>query len=199
MEWKKVLNSPHSAQLRRELPVETAAALGAINIIEGIERLLFALDDSGTLIILEGDFDRVALKGSAASEGAEIKTYKSAEIIVPEEAEEDDVLMALISAKHILLGFEATLMRAIDRAEKSRATNRAPGFDLWIGTPTTETGWQIGDTLRVFRNGIWTPVESTERPQGAKPPDPAGKIRIYGLDEGVREVPLENPKPTPSK
>jgi hypothetical protein len=178
MEWRKVLGSPDSARLRRELPPDAAAALGAINIIEGIDRLLLASDDSGTLIVLEGNFDRNALKGSAASEGAIVKPYKAVEIIAPAEAAEDDVVMGLVSAKHILLGYEATLTRAIDRAETNRGVNRAAGYDLWVLTPEKEKGWRIGET----------------EPAAAPPDEPGGKIRIYGLDEGVREIDLVKPK-----
>src|SRR5688572_21050923 len=151
MEWRKVLDSPYNARLRRELPSDAAGALGAINIIEGIDRLVLATTDTEQLIVLEGNFDRNGLKGSAASEGAVVKPYKNVELIVAAEHEEDDVVMALISAKHILLGYEATLTRAIDRAATARAVNPAAGFDLWISVGSATTGWQIGDSLRVSR------------------------------------------------
>jgi hypothetical protein len=191
MEWRKVLESPHSRQLRSELPSDAATALGAINIIEGIERLVLANDDSGPLIVLEGSFDSNALKGAAASEGAVVRTYRNVDLIIPAEHEEDDVVMALINARHLLLGYEATLMRAIDRAPSTRAINPAAGFDLWISSGSTTTGWQLGNTLRVARNGVWDVPADQPR---AQPPDPSGKIRIYGLDEGVREIQLGRPK-----
>ena len=195
MEWRKVLDSPYNAQLRRELPSDAASALGAINIIEGIERLVLVSDDSGSLIVLEGDFDRTALKGSAANEGAVVKPYKNVELIVPAEHEEDDVVMALVSAKHLLLGYESNLMRAVDRASTARAVNPAAGFDLWMSGGSVRRGWQIGETLRVSRNGVWdAPVEKPEQEQPVQPPDPSGKIRIYGLEEGVREIQLDKTK-----
>jgi hypothetical protein len=222
MEWRKVLESPYSAQLRRELPPESAAALGALNIIEGIDRVVFAVEESGSLIVLEGDFDRLALKDSAAREGATVKPYKNVEIITPADVADDDVLTALVSAKHILLGYERILTRAIDRAEKSRAANRASGYDLWIATDRSQIGWQIGENLKIsgttaakqavalefktqadyepsagrirahVENG--TPL-TAEAVQAERPPDrPGGTIRIYGLEEGVREIPLSKPK-----
>lgn len=221
MEWRKVLESPYSAALRRELPPETAAALGGINIIEGIERLVLAADEPGTLIVLEGTFDRLALKDSAASEGAIVKLYKGMEIIAPADFAEDDVLMALVGARHILLGYERTLTRAIDRAETSRAGNRASKYDLWIAAGASEVGWHIGETLMVsgknktldvalefknpseyaayagrFRTQVesGTPPVAIEPARQESPPDPSGKIRIYGLDEGVREIQLTKPK-----
>jgi hypothetical protein len=195
MEWRKVLESPYNSQLRRELPPDAASALAGINIIEGIDRLVLANGETGPLIVLEGNFDPNALKGSAASEGAVVKAYKTAELIVPAEPEEDDVVMALVSAKHILLGYEAALMRAIDRAPAARAVNPAAGFDLWISAGSAVTGWQIGDTLRVFRNGVWdAPAGKAPQQEPTRPDDPGGKIRIYGLEEGVREIPLGKSK-----
>jgi hypothetical protein len=222
MEWRKVLDSPYGALLRRELPPETAAALGAINIIEGIERLVLAVDGSGTLIVLEGDFDRLALKDSAAREGASVKPYKAVEIITPPDFTDDDVLIALVSTRHILLGYESTLTRAIDRAETNRGRNRASGYDLWIATDVSEIGWHIGESMKVsgttplrqtvalefkkpseyepYAGRVRGHVESgtpltVEPVRQEPPPDPSGKIRIYGLDEGVREIPLTRPKP----
>jgi hypothetical protein len=247
MEWRKVLESPYSSSMRRELPPDAAATLSAINIIEGIERLILARDEAGDIIALEGAFDPALLKDAAAREGAAVKPYKSAEIIAPAEFEEDDVLMAIVSAHQILLGREQTLMRAIDRAGKSRAVNRSAGFDLWIAAERpspqverSEIGWRIGPSLQVFsklrlantvagdftirgesgvelnatgdgRNfqtrtefkhaaelephagRIRAMLESAQ--PSAAPPVSDGKIRIYGLDEGVREIDLSKPKP----
>jgi hypothetical protein len=247
MEWRKVLESPYSAAIRRELPPDAASTLGAINIIEGIERLILARDGAGDIIVLEGSFDTALLKDSAASEGAAVKAYKKAEIIIPADSAEDDVLMALIDPRRILLGYEKTLMAAIDRAEKNRASNRAAGFDLWIAAerPSTrversEIGWRIGPSLQVssklrLANAVtgdfavrgetgvvlnakgdgrnfetmteFKQVADLEPHAGSirallenaqpssPPPDAGGKIRIYGLEEGVREIPLSPAKP----
>jgi hypothetical protein len=194
MEWRKVLESPYSAQLRRELPADAAAALGTINIIEGIERVVLATDDAGPLIVLEGNFDRNALKGSAATEGAVVTQYRDVELIGPAEPEQDDVLMALVSAKCILLGYQTALTRAIDRAPATRPINAAAGFDLWISAGPSTTGWHIGDRLRVFRNGSWDSKTDKPQPEAATSDGPDRKIRIYGLEDGVREVDLGTSK-----
>lgn len=236
-----MLDSPYNVALRRELPAESAAKLASINIIENIERVILASEQTETLIVLEGTFDVTSLKETAAREGAVITQYKDAEILAASDAGEQDVAMAIAAPRFILLGRSATLADAIDRAATARALNRAAGFDLWVATEqaaahveSSEVGWQIGPTLRVsgrlrlrhpiigdlpleaftatgdgrnmqfaaefkspaeyapFAGRIRTLVESAQ-PYSA-PVNSSGKIRIYGLEEGVREIPLTKSK-----
>jgi hypothetical protein len=234
MEWKRVLESPLSAAVRREIPRAAAPALAGINFIEGIERVVWTPE----LLVLEGSFDLQHLKEMAIADGGVAKTYKKVELLG--SSGEEGTRVALVSSSLVLLGPEEALNRAIDRSEKSKATGPS-GYDLWVRTTGQDLlrhdfGLRIADDVgvtsvlryrseaaagaaidraaafgltgsqssaevtlsghisreefqkRQWRSAIETPQpEARSHQQSSKP----GVIRIYGLDEGVREIPLK--------
>ena len=62
MEWKRVLDSPLSAAVRREIPPAAAPVLASVNFIEGISHAVW----TPGLVVLEGSFDLERLKDMAA-------------------------------------------------------------------------------------------------------------------------------------
>jgi hypothetical protein len=231
MEWKRVLNSPLSAEVRREIPPAAVSALAGINFIEGIERVVWTPD----LIVLEGTFDIARLKDMAVSDGGVVLPYRDMEVVGP--AEKEGTAIAL-SPSVVLLGSNSVVRAAIDRAGKSKTPN-PPGFDLWTRTTGPgfvrhEFGVRLGDNVQVsstlrytteeaaraavsnapefrlagssrgveatlsallppddFKARQWrSTIEALQTAVAAKPKTPA-MIRIYGLDEGVKEIPLK--------
>lgn len=228
MDWKRVLNSPLSAELRREIPPQAAPVLASINFIEGIDRVVW----TPGLVVLEGSFDLDRLKDMATSDGGAVKPYKKAELLAP--AEDDAPFVGLVSPTLVLLGSPDLVRAAIDRAEKSKAPEPAP-YDLWIRTVGStfdnhefgvrlDTGVAISSKIRFrdeanataivdgsealgltasrqgkeatlsghfsnedFRRRQWRPA--IESPEVEKPTSHPGVIRIYGLDDGVKELP----------
>ena len=234
MEWKRVLESPLSAAVRREIPPPAAPALASINFIEGIERVVWTPD----LLVLEGSFDLQRLKEMAISDGGVSKNYNKVEFLG--SSGDEGTRVALVSASLVLLGPEKALKRAIDRSEKSKATGPS-GYDLWVrstgqdlvrhdfGLRITEdvsvtsllryrseeaaraaldraaafglTGSQSSAEVSLsghisreeFQKRPWRSAIETPQPEARarQQPSQPGVIRIYGLDEGVREIPLK--------
>jgi hypothetical protein len=228
MEWKRVLESPLSAAVRREIPPPAASALGSINFIEGIERVVWTPE----LLVLEGDFDLQRLKDMAVADGGVVRTYKKAELLSP--SGDEGARVALVSASLLLLGTEDVVKAAIDLAQISKAPGPS-GYDLWVRTTGPDllrhefslriggdvdiasrlryrsqesareavdrasafgmTGSQDGAEAALsahvsresFTKRHWRVAIETVRQPSSKP----GVIRIYGLDEGVREIPLK--------
>lgn len=225
MDWRKVLESPYSAQLRREVPAEAATVLGGVNFIQGIEHALLAKDASGDILVLDGRFDFAQLRELATSEGAKVDAESGVEIMVPPDAGDDATLLALLPPRRILLGRRDAIEAALDRSAKGGgAPASAAGMDLYVRTPGS---WVALKTVarRVLATGridlphevigigdngpfrmsspdgkvvlFTAEFQSREEfePHAGKlrefrpPPPPAsGKIKIYGLAEGVREV-----------
>lgn len=240
MEWKRVLESPMSAALRREIPPAAVPVLSNINFIEGIERVVW----TPGLAVLEGSFDLQKLKDMAGADGGTAKSYKNAELLVP--AEQAGTHVGLVSRSIVMLGGEAEIKAAIDRSERP-VDAFSSGYDLWIRMPgsgisrhefavrlagdnlhltsrliyTTEaaartasenaaafglSGRQAGAEARLsgsfsrdeFSRREWrSAIESAAaNPDQAvaevqQEPRKPGVIRIYGLDEGVKEIPLK--------
>jgi hypothetical protein len=235
MEWKRVLESPLSASVRREIPLAAVPVLSSINFIEGIERVIW----TPGFIVLEGTFDLQRLKDMAVADGGVVRTYKKAELLGP--AEEGGTHVGLVSSSLVLLGSESDLKGAIDRSEKGKDSGPG-GYDLWIRTAVSgikrhEFGLRLGHenvqitskllytsdasaraaaenatafgltgrqsgvetfltgspsrdefTRREWRSAIETLQSSKATPVESSKP---GVIRIYGLDEGVKEIPLK--------
>jgi hypothetical protein len=234
LQWKRVLESPLSAAVRREIPKTAAPALSSINFIEGIERVIWTPE----LLVLEGAFDLQHLKDMAAADGGSAKSYNKVEILGP--SEDQGTRVGLVSPSLVLIGSEDAIKSAIDRSGKSKAT--APlGYDLWIRTAGPDlllhefsiritdavgvrsrlryrsedaartaierataigmTGSQNGAeavlassmtrgefTKRQWRSTMEGLAEAEPpRQESSKP----GVIRIYGLDEGVKEIQLK--------
>jgi hypothetical protein len=230
MEWKRVLESPLSAAIRREIPSEATPALAGINFIEGIERVVWTPE----LLALEGNFDLQRLKDMATADGGAVTTYNKVELLG--SPDENGTRVALVGTSLLLLGSEDTLRRSIDRSGRTNGSGPS-GYDLWVrtsgpdlirsefgirlaenvdvtarlrfrsedaarataeGAPTFGlTGWHEGVEARLsgrisreeFKKRQWrSRIESIDPvpPQASKP----GVIRIYGLDEGVKEIPL---------
>jgi hypothetical protein len=222
MEWKRVLESPLSASIRREIPPSAIPALSGINFIEGIERAIW----TPGLVVLEGSFDLERLKDMALGDGGVVKAYKKAE------------QLGLVGPTLVLLGPTNKLKAAIDRSEK--ATNTGPGdYDLWIRTTGAEFqrhdfGIQLSSDVRVTSklrctsdtsaraavengstfgmsgtnsgmeaslSGRFSREEFTKRQwrtaleslptTSQTPPRKPDVIRIYGLEGGVKEIPLK--------
>jgi len=238
MEWKRVLESPLSASLRREIPAAAVPVLASINFIEGIERVVW----TPGMVVMEGVFDLDKLKEMATADGGAVKLYKKAELLAP--AEQGTTFVGLVSPNLILLGREAEIKAAIDRSEKGKEWG-PPGYDLWIRTSgsgftrhdfavrtterevqlssrvsyaTAESARTASDNAPVFglsaRQGgteailtgsfsrdefakrQWRPIieslhSSESLPATEAEPRKPGVIRIYGLDEGVKEIPLK--------
>ena len=230
MDWRKVLDSPYSAELRREIPAEAVAVLKGINFIQGIEHALLAKHGQGDILVLEGRFDWTELRELATSEGAKIEVDGSAEIVVPPDAEEDATLLAFIPPRRILLGRRDSIEAAVDRAAQGAGTLApAAAADLYVRTPDswvslTTDGRRVQasgridlphEVIGIGDNGpirmtspdgkavLWTaefqskeefaPHAGKLRQFRAAPAPAAGKIRIYGLEGGVREVPMPQP------
>jgi len=236
MEWKRVLDSPLSAAVRREIPPVATPAFANINFIEGIERVIWTPE----LLVLEGSFDLLGLKNMAMADGGASRTYNKVEIIGSSEGE--GVRIGLFGESLVLLGEEDAVKRAIDRADKSKFSGPS-GYDLWVRTTGNDLmrhdfGIRIGNgvdltsrlryrsedvaqtavnraavfgmtgsrngadaalsghfTREEFANRPWRSALETLQtaesvPQQQQPSKP-GVIRIYGLDEGVREIPLK--------
>lgn len=233
MEWKRVLESPLSASIRREIPPTAIPALSGINFIEGIERAIW----TPGLIVLEGSFDLERLKEMAVGDGGVVKAYKKAELIGPPGQE--GAQLGLVGPTLVLLGSTDKLKAAIDRSEK--ATNTGPGdYDLWTRTSGSEFqrhdfGIQLSSDVRVtsklryasdtsaraavenastfgmsgtnsgmeaslsgrfsreeFTKRQWrTALETLPTTAQTPPPRKPDVIRIYGLEGGVKEIPLK--------
>jgi hypothetical protein len=229
MEWKRVLDSPLSAPVRREIPPAAAPVLAGLNFIEGIERVLWTPD----LVVLEGAFDAQRLKDMALADGGVAVMHRKVEVLGPSESE--GTHMGLVGSSLLLLGTGDAVKAAIDRAQTSKAAGPS-GFDLWVRSGKQDFGIQIGERVRVsstvryvseelaraaadnasaldmtgVARGLevsysadvdrrelgrrqWrTAIESIAdaRPASREPRKP-GVVRIYGLDDGVKEVPLK--------
>jgi hypothetical protein len=231
MEWRRVLDSPLSAEVRREIPPGAIPALAGINFIEGIERVVW----TPGLIVLEGSFDVNRLKDMAVSDGGVVTPYRNAELVQP--TEKGGSVISLTPSV-VLLGSGDLIRAAIDRAEKSKATGPT-GFDLWTRTTGKEYvkhefGVRLGERIHVsstiryasedsargaashaqelkmaasakgvetsisamllpdeFRARQWRSTIETLTTASVKPPQAPGMIRIYGLEEGVKEIPLK--------
>lgn len=230
MDWRRVLDSPYSAQLRREIPPEAAAVLKGINFIEGIEHALLAKDATGDILVLEGKFDFAKLRELATTEGATVESAGGVEIVVPEDAEEEATLLAFVPPRRILLGRRDSIDAAVRRAAQGgKGPVTASGADLYVRTPSSWVALKldgrgvqatgridlphevigIGDNgpirmsspdgKAVLFNAEFLSKQEFEAHAGklrefrpAAPPA-AGKIKIYGLEEGVREIPMPQP------
>jgi hypothetical protein len=147
MEWKRVLESPLSAAVRREIPPAASPVLASVNFIEGISHAVWTPE----LVVLEGTFDIERLKGMAVSDGGTVKPYKKAELLAP--SEHDGTYVALVSGSVVLLGKEEAIKAAIDRSEKQKVVGPS-GYDLWVRTsspdiPKHEFRLQISEGIRV--------------------------------------------------
>ena len=147
MQWKRVLNSPMSAEVRREIPLNATPVLAGINFIEGIDSVVW----TPGLTVLEGSFDVQRLKDMAVADGGIVVPYKAMEVAGP--AEKEGTVIGL-SSSIVLLGSSATVRSAIDRAEKSSAVGPPGAYDLWIRTAGSgfvrhEFGVRIGDRILV--------------------------------------------------
>jgi hypothetical protein len=127
MDWKRVLESPLSAAIRREIPATAAPVLASVNFIEGISHAVW----TPGLVVLEGAFDLERLKDMATADGGTVKQYKKAELLAP--AEDGGTHVGLVSSSVVLLGVEENVKAAIDRAEKLKSVGPT-GYDLWIRT-----------------------------------------------------------------
>lgn len=237
MEWKRVLESPSSASLRREIPPAAVPVLSSINFIDGIERVVW----TPGLAVLEGSFDLQKLKDMALADGGVVKAYRKAELLAP--ADQDGTHVGLVNPSLVMLGLESEIKSAIDRGEKGKDWS-APGYDLWIRTSgpgfsrhefalrlvdqnvqvnskltypsemsaraaaenapmLSMTARQIGQetnltgsfsreqfATREWRTAIENMHSSTSADSGREPGKPA-VIRIYGLEGGVKEIPLK--------
>ena len=125
MEWRRVLDSPLSAAVRREIPPSAVPALANVNFIEGIERIIWTPE----LLVLEGSFDLAHLKEMAIADGGASTAYNKIEMLGPAEGE--GARVGLVSDSLVLLGQESAVKRAIDRSEKSKFAGPS-GYDLWI-------------------------------------------------------------------
>jgi hypothetical protein len=238
MEWKRVLQSPLSAAVRREIPPAASPVLASVKFIEGISHALW----SPGLVVLEGSFDLERLKEMATSDGGTVQQYKKAELLAPSEKE--GTYVGLVSGSVVLLGSEEKVKAAIDWSEKQKVTGPT-GYDLWVRTSgagfekhefrvqmaedvqlsstirySSEilartaienaaafglTGSQTGADVSLngkfsraeFAKRQWRPaIESlpSEAVSSAQPEPPSshpGVIRIYGLEGGVKEIPLK--------
>ena len=229
MEWKRVLDSPLSAPVRREIPPAAAPVLAGLNFIEGIERVAW----TPGLVVLHGTFDLARLKDMAVSDGGVAVVHRMVEVIGPAESEGTHI--GLVSPSLLLLGTGHAVMAAIDRAQTSKAAGPS-GFDLWVRSGKQEFGVVLGDKIRVtstvryasdelarvaaenaatldlsgaargaevsysadvdpqdFARRQWrTAIESlSEARVVSREPRKPGVVRIYGLDEGVKEIPLK--------
>jgi hypothetical protein len=229
MEWKRVLNSPLSVPLRREIPLAAAPVLAGLNFIEGIERVVW----TPGLVVLHGTFDVPRLREMALADGGIVVAHRTVDVIGPMESEGTHI--ALVNTSLLLLGTGNAVKAALDRAQTGRAEEPS-GFDLWVRSGKQDFGVQLGDRIRItstvrypsehaaraaaenastldmsgaargaevsysadvdprdFGRRQWrTAIESLAdaRPVSREPRKP-GVVRIYGLDEGVREVPLK--------
>jgi hypothetical protein len=134
MEWRKVIGSPYRDAIRREIPPAAAPYLNGINFIQGIDRVLIALQDKSPLIVLNGRMDPEKLRQMAMADGGKSQKYKGAELLLSTDDAASDTQMAVLSDSTVLLGDRATLMGAIDRSASARRgeTNPALGYDLWV-------------------------------------------------------------------
>ena len=231
MEWKRVLNSPLSAEVRREIPPNAVPVLSGINFIEGIETVVW----TPGLTVLEGTFDQQRLKDMAVSDGGVVTPYKTMELVGPPEKE--GTVIGL-SPSVVLLGTGEMVRAAIDRAEKSKAVGPS-GYDLWTRTAGSaflrhDFGVRLGEKIQVsskvryaseasaraaagnasqfdltgsatgaeasvsamlppdqFRRRQWRATIESLQTATADPQRKPGVVRIYGLDEGVKEVTLK--------
>lgn len=240
LEWRKVLDSPWSAEIRREIPASAAPMLGSVNFIEGIERVIHASSLKWAVLILQGTFDRDRLREMATADGGVSRSYKGVDILLPGEQASGPNL-AIVNERTLLIGDAGAVTAAIDGAGQT-PLDRSAGADLWVHSApggeiesyqfslsiepqglrmnarirarnaeaasvlaantavydvsTTLTGTDVVVTGRFTReefarrSGHWR--TSLERLQAEPPPrtQSPGKVLIYGLDEGVREVPL---------
>ncbi|HYP09342.1 MAG TPA: hypothetical protein VER03_24165 [Bryobacteraceae bacterium] len=232
MEWKSVLNSPFSAEVRREILPAAVPALASINFIEGIERVVW----TPGLVVLEGSFDVPHLRDMAVADGGAVTRHGNLELVG--SAGNDGTAIAL-SPGIVLLGSKDVLRAAVDRSEKNKATNPGSTFALWSRTAGEgfvrhEFGIRLSETIQLSSTVRYTTEEAarkasenasafklTSSTRGAEasfsaalapqdfakrqwrvaietlhssartPPASPGKIRIYGLDEGVKEIPLK--------
>ena len=238
MEWKRVLDSPLSAAVRREIPPAAAPVLASVNFIEGISHAVW----TPGLVVLEGSFDLERLKDMARSDGGSVQAYRNAELLAP--AEEEGTYVGLVSASLVLLGSEANVKAAIDRSEKQKSSGPT-GYDLWVrssgsdfakhefqvqmnqevrlkstirytsddaaraavekASPFGLTGSQTGAEAafigsfspadfakRQWRSAIEGLQRSTVSTAQPEPPSShPGVIRIYGLEGGVKEIPIK--------
>ena len=231
MEWKRVLDSPLSAEVRREIPPTAVPVLAGINFIEGIERVVW----TPGLVVLEGSFNVDRLKDMAVSDGGVVTPYRNVELVEP--AEKGGTVIS-VSPSIVLLGSGDLVRAAIDRGEKSKASGPT-GYDLWTRTTGVayvkhEFGVKLGERIQVsstiryaseesargaashaqalkmsassqgvetsisamllpeeFRARQWRSTIESLPTASVKPPQTPGMIRIYGLDEGVKEIPLK--------
>ena len=225
MHWRKVLESPYSVQLRREVPAEAAAILKGIHFIEGIEQALLAKDASGDILVLDGKFDFTHLRELVVSEGAAIETGGPVELVVPPDADEETALLAFSPPRRILLGRRASIEAAIERAlERGGSRPEGAAGDLYIRTPTSWVALKVDgarvqaagriqlahEVIGISDNGAirmnspdgrtvnfaadfnskeeFEPYAGRLREFQLPAERAGGTIRIYGLEEGVREV-----------
>jgi hypothetical protein len=155
-EWRKVLDSPYSEVIRREIPVSVSPLLGGINFVEGIERVLVGGGGRSALLVLEGRFDAYRLREMATSDGGVSKPYKKAELLLPAGDEESGTQMAVIGDSIVLLGDRATMMAAIDRAtaNATRPASRASGADLWVFERAPGPGVELQEFALFIRDGL---------------------------------------------
>jgi hypothetical protein len=235
MEWKRVLNSPVSAELRREIPSNAVPALSKLNFIDGIERVVW----TPTLVVLEGTFDVAQLRQAALADGGTAIQYKQLELVTP--VEKDGTSIGLMPSIVLLAPADA-IRAAVDRSERRSGDGPSGSYDLWIRTAGSgirrhDFGLRVGQSIAVastvayeseelarvasgnaselqllssvsrgdavfsasltpaaFSERQWrTAIEAlhTRASTAAKESRTPGKIRIYGLDEGVREIPLK--------
>lgn len=232
MEWKRVLDSPLSASVRREIPPTALPVLGGINFIEGIERVVWMPG----LVVLEGSFDSVRLRDSAVADGGVLTSHRQMELVTP--ADKDGTAIGL-SPSLVLLGSADTIKAAIDRSEKNKSEDLSAGYDLWVrtageGFARHDFGLRVSENVRLtsvlrylsedsarvatvnapefqltasqaraqtsfhatlsneaFQARQWRTAIETLHTRVPKPAKTPGVIRVYGLDEGVKEIPLK--------
>ena len=238
MEWKRVLDSPLSAPVRREIPPAAAPVLASVNFIEGISHAVWTPD----LVVLEGSFDLERLKDMAGADGGSVKRYRNTELLAPAEGE--GTYVGLVSSSVVLLGSEASVKAAVDRSEKQKSAGPT-GYDLWVrtsgpdfakhefqvqidegirlkstirytsdelartavqnasayGLTGSQTGSEAAFTGRLSREEFakrqWRsaiedlPKGLVSNTQPEAPSSHPGVIRIYGLEGGVKEIPIK--------
>lgn len=171
MEWKKVLNSEYSELIRREVPSAAAAALASINVIEGIERILLAIDGDTRLMVLEGKFDLDALKASGTADGAIVRTHRKAEVLMAEEGDAATGL-GLVSERIVLVGDWTSITSALDRAASNKPGLPAGKYDLWISLRTPSPDVEEATLgFRLEQNLVVIGRMRSAKPSGFNPPD----------------------------